>query len=152
MKRLRALTRAPLFRFALVGGLNTLIGFTAFVAIAPYLPIPVATFLASLPAMLFSFLVNGRFTFGQARPTWRAAMLFLGTTGLILWVIHPALILAGLQFLPEPHHRPDLALVNGVVVLLCLGLNFLAYRYVVWPARRGKSPLRVKPSHDRMAL
>ncbi len=46
--------------------------------------------------MAFSFVANGRFTFA-GRLTLRSAALFLGTTGVTMWVVQPVLIEAALS-------------------------------------------------------
>ena len=42
--------------------------------------------------MVFSFVVNGLFTFRTERLTLRQALLFVGTTGTVMWVAQPLLI------------------------------------------------------------
>lgn len=85
--------------------------------------------------MTFSFLVNGRFTFGSARPTLRQAGRFLATTGVVLYVIQPLIIHALLGLAHRLHTVGDQVLLAKLgAICVVLVLNFAAYRYVVWPA------------------
>lgn len=107
------------------------------------LGISVANLVSSSAGMGFSFVVNGLFTFRARRLTLRHAVLFLGTTGVVMWVAQPLLIHGWLWVL---RRLPDVAALGADLgdariwaaklasIACCLMLNFLAYRFVVWPA------------------
>ena len=135
--------RATALRFAAVGVCNTLIDAVLFVLLHAPLGITLANFVSSSAGMLFSFFVNGRFTFRAGRPTVRHGVLFVATTGLVMWVAQPLLIHAWLWALEQ---APDLDVgsvsaddvriwvAKLASIACCLVLNFVAYRFVVWPA------------------
>ena len=77
--------------------------------------------------MVFSFTVNGLFVFG-AGLGWRQAGRFVATTGLSMWVLQPVLIHLLLALGPAPVAK---LVATGVTVVV----NFLVYRYLVWPER-----------------
>jgi putative flippase GtrA len=125
-----------------VGVCNTAIDAVLFVLLHDELGILLANFVSTSAGMTFSFVVNGLFTFKAERLTLRHALLFVATTGLVMWVAQPLLIHAWLWVVDA---LPDLALggttlddgriwVAKLAALTCsLVLNFLAYRFVVWP-------------------
>ncbi|HWJ11837.1 MAG TPA: GtrA family protein [Nocardioides sp.] len=129
-------------RFAAVGVCNTAIDAVLFVLLHDHLGITVANLVSSTAGMVFSFVVNGLFTFRAERLTARHAALFVATTGVVMWVAQPLLIHGWLWVLEQ---GPDVA-VGGLAaadvrialaklasIACCLVLNFAAYRYVVWP-------------------
>jgi len=125
------LPRPPrtLARFATVGVANTLIDLLLFWALVAPLGILLANVVSTSAGMAFSFVANGRHTFGAARLTGQQAVAFLATNVLTMWLLQPVVIglahgLAGTPLLPAK----GLALCASVVA------NFLLYRYVVWPA------------------
>lgn len=125
-----------------MGVCNTAIDAVLFVLLHDELGILLANFVSTSAGMTFSFVVNGLFTFKAERLTLRHALLFVATTGLVMWVAQPLLIHAWLWVVDA---LPDLALggttlddgriwVAKLAALACsLVLNFLAYRFVVWP-------------------
>jgi putative flippase GtrA len=115
-------------RFAMVGLVNTAIDVALFAVLHAPLGILVANFVSTSAGMTFSFLVNGRFTFGARRVTLRNAALFLAANGSTMWVLQPALIIAAHDALAAPMM---VAKVAGLAVSVVA--NFLLYRYVVWP-------------------
>jgi len=87
--------------------------------------------------MTFSFIVNGLFTFRAGRLTVRHALLFLSTTGAVLWllqplVIHALLVLAGVLDWDDGDTSVVLA-AKVASIGVCFVANFCAYRFVVWP-------------------
>lgn len=122
-------------RFAAVGVCNTAIDWALFLLLHDRLGITLANFCSTSAGMVFSFVVNGLFTFRAERLTLRHAALFVLTTGTVMWAAQPLLIHGWLrvaeQVLPEPDVR--LALAKLAAITCSLGLNFLAYRFVVWP-------------------
>lgn len=109
-----------------------------------HLGITVANFVSSSAGMVFSFVVNGLFTFRVDRLTLRHGALFVATTGLVMWVAQPLLIHGWLWLLEQ---GPDVTLAGLAAgdlriwaaklasIACCLVLNFVAYRFVVWPHR-----------------
>jgi putative flippase GtrA len=115
---------------------NTLIDVALFMLLHDRLGIVAANFVSAVAGMTFSFVVNGLFTFSAQRLTVRHAVLFLATNGLTLWVLQPLVIHALLALAPGGDEPGDL-LVLGVKVAaigVSFVLNFVAYRWVVWPA------------------
>lgn len=116
-------------RFAAVGVVNTALDMVLFLLLHGWLGIVAANFLSTSAGMVFSFLVNGRFTFRTERPTLRAALLFVSTTGATMWVLQPVVIHL-LDEVVEP-----MALVKLLAIGVSFVANFLAYRFVVWPVQ-----------------
>lgn len=112
---------------------NTLIDVGLFMLLHDRLGILAANFVSTVAGMTFSFVVNGLFTFRADRLTLRHAALFLATNGLTLWVVQPLVIHGLLAVLGEDG---DLVVLGTKVVAIGVSfvLNFLAYRYVVWPS------------------
>lgn len=120
-----------------------------FVLLHDQLGITVANFVSSSAGMVFSFVVNGLFTFKAARLTVRHAALFVATTGLVMWVAQPLLIHGWLWVLEQ---GPDVTLAGMAAadvriwgaklasIACCLVLNFAAYRFVVWPVEHPGEP------------
>jgi putative flippase GtrA len=115
-------------RFAVVGIVNTAIDVALFALLHAPLGILVANFLSTSAGMTFSFLANGRFTFGARRVTARHAFLFLAANGSTMWVLQPLLITLAHDAFAAPMMVSKLA---GLAVSVVA--NFLLYRYVVWP-------------------
>ena len=115
-------------RFATVGVANTLIDLALFALMHHALGIVLANFLSTSAGMTFSFLVNGRFTFGHDRRTLRQAVLFVATTGSTMWVLQPVLIDTLTQLGVQPMMLAKVVGLGGSVVA-----NYLMYHYVVWP-------------------
>lgn len=122
-------------RFAGVGVCNTAIDWLLFLVLHDRLGITVANFFSSSAGMVFSFVVNGLFTFRAERLTLRQALLFVATTGAVMWVAQPLLIHGWLWALEHMVDDADLRLaVAKLASIACsLVLNFAAYRLVVWP-------------------
>ena len=117
-------------RFAAVGVANTAIDVVLFWVLNAPLGIVLANFVSTSAGMTFSFLVNGRHTFGAARVTLRQAVYFLASNGATMWVLQPVLIHATHDLVAVPLMIAKVVALGGSVVA-----NFLLYRYVVWPER-----------------
>jgi putative flippase GtrA len=117
-------------RFLAVGVCNTLIDLALFWVLHAPLGIVLANFVSTSAGMTFSFLVNGRHTFGVARVTLRQAALFVASNGATMWVLQPLLIHAVHDVVSVPLMAAKVIALGGSVVA-----NFLLYRYVVWPDR-----------------
>jgi putative flippase GtrA len=128
-------------RFACVGLANTAIDVALFWGLQVPLGIVLANFVSTSAGMTFSFLMNGRHTFGASQVTLRQAGLFLGTNGLTMWVLQPLLIGVASGPMATPLIVAKFLAIGGSVVA-----NFLLYRYVVWP--REVSAVVAQASHD----
>jgi len=122
-------------RFAGVGVCNTAIDWALFLVLHDRLGITLANFFSSSAGMIFSFVVNGLFTFRAERLTLRQAVLFVGTTGTVMWVAQPLLIHGWLWALESVFDDADVRLAAAKLASIAcsLVLNFAAYRLVVWP-------------------
>ena len=122
-------------RFAGVGVCNTAIDWGLFLLLHAHLGITLANFVSSSAGMVFSFVVNGLFTFRAGRLTLRQAVLFVATTGTVMWVAQPLLIHGWLWVLEHLLDDADLRLAGAKLASIAcsLVLNFAAYRLVVWP-------------------
>lgn len=114
-------------RFAGVGVLNTGIDVGLFLLLHDQLGIVLANLISTSAGMAFSFLVNGLFTFRAEKLTVRHAATFLATTGLTMWAVQPVAI----HLLNGVFDQLLVAKLGSIAI--CLVLNFLAYRLVVWP-------------------
>lgn len=109
------------------------------------LGIVAANTVSTSAGMAFSFVVNGRFTFGAERLTPRHAALFLATTGTTMWLVQPLVIEGLLRAADAVGTYPGAPLVLIAKLLaigVCVLLNFAAYRYVVWRPVRTAPPQR----------
>lgn len=122
-------------RFAAVGLCNTAIDVGLFLLLHEPLGLVVANLCSTSAGMTFSFVVNGRYTFRTRRFTPRQGVLFVVTTGTIMWLVQPGLV-RGFLWLLESGGAPYALLVAKLAALgTCVLLTFSAYRYVVWPER-----------------
>jgi len=117
-------------RFAVVGVANTLIDLVLFWLLQVPLGVLAANFLSTSAGMAFSFVVNGRHTFGATRVTGQQALAFLATNAFTMWLIQPLVIGVAHSLVGTPL-LPAKLLALGVSVVT----NFVLYRYVVWPDR-----------------
>lgn len=118
-------------RFAVVGVANTLIDLLLFWVLQVPLGILAANFLSTSAGMAFSFVVNGRHTFGATRVTGQQALAFLATNAVTLWLLQPLIMVAARDVAAVPLMTAKTLALGGTVVT-----NFLLYRYVVWPTSR----------------
>jgi putative flippase GtrA len=115
-------------RFLAVGACNTGIDVVLFWVLHAPLGVVLANVVSTTAGMTFSFLVNGRHTFGAERVTVRQAVLFVGSNALTMWVLQPALIVVVAQSATGvPLMGAKVLALGGSVVA-----NFLLYRYLVW--------------------
>jgi putative flippase GtrA len=135
--RLRRRVPRTVVRFCSVGVANTVIDVVLFWVLAGPLGILVANFVSTSAGMTFSFLANGRHTFGASRLTLRQAVLFLATNGFTMWLLQPLLIATLHGYFTAPLILAKLVSLGGSVVA-----NFLLYRFVVWPQNSPTTPPR----------
>lgn len=112
----------------------------------------VANFVSTSAGMTFSFVVNGLFTFRAGRLTLRHALLFLATTGSVLWLLQPVGIHLLLRIATGSGLDAGATSVLLVVKAASIGasfvINFAAYHYVVWPHASGVKPADRPPVLD----
>jgi len=129
----RALASPQGLRFAAVGVVNTVLDVVLFLLLDDLWGVVLANLVSTSAGMTFSFVVNGLVTFEAGRLTLGHAVRFLATTGATMWVLSPLVIHAGLA----------LGATALVAKLAAVGLsfvvNFLAYRYLVWPAEQRRA-------------
>jgi putative flippase GtrA len=127
---------ADKLRFAIVGGLNTLIDFVIlFGLVALGLPTIASNFISTSAALTFSFFANKSFTFKDSSATSKKRFAyFLVITLFGLWVIQP-IIIEGTRLLlvPQPLDKRVVLLV-GKLLATCATLvwNYLLYRKFVY--------------------
>lgn len=107
--------------------LNTAIDTGIFLLLHERLGIVLANLVSTSAGMTFSFVVNGLFTFRAEKLTIRHAVTFLATTGVTMWAVQPVAI----HLLLGVTDQVLIAKLGSIAI--CLVLNFLAYRLVVWP-------------------
>lgn len=134
-------------RFLAVGVCNTAIDVVLFWVLHAPLGIVVANIVSTTAGMTFSFLANGRHTFGAERVTLRQAALFVGSNALTMWVLQPVVMVAAQSVTGVPLMGAKV-LALGVTVVA----NFLLYRYVVWaPEPRSRRARPAAPTPDPQA-
>ncbi len=114
-------------RFLAVGACNTAIDVILFWLLHAPLGVVLANLVSTSAGMTFSFLVNGRHTFGAERVTLRQALLFVGSNAMTMWVLQPLVMVAAQTAAGVPLMGAKVLALGGSVVA-----NFLLYRYVVW--------------------
>ena len=132
-------------RFLAVGVCNTAIDVVLFWALHAPMGLVAANLVSTTAGMAFSFLANGRHTFGAERVTLRQAVLFVGTNALTMWVLQPVVMAAAQSATGVPLMVAKV-LALGVTVVA----NFLLYRYVVW--REPQAPGTVSSSPQPAGL
>jgi putative flippase GtrA len=124
-------------RFAVVGVANTLIDVTLFLLLHDHLGVFWANFVSTGTGMAFSFLVNGRYTFGAERVTARQLFWFLLTNAVTMWLLQPVVI-TGMTRLGHSVLGSS-ELVVPIAKLIAIGCsiaaNFFSYHWVVWGDR-----------------
>ena len=128
----------------MVGVVNTALDLGLFLLLHDHLGIVLANFVSTSAGMTFSFVVNGLVTFKAGRLTLRHALLFLATTGTVMWALQPVFIHLFLQVVDQ------ILVVKVLSIGVSFVANFAAYRYVVWPATSGDAasdPSVVAPNH-----
>lgn len=131
--------RERLTRFALIGVLNTGIDLLLFSLLQPTLGIFAANIVSTSCGMIFSFVVNGRFTFRDGAGGRRSAVLFFATTSATLWLVQPAIIAVVVSIADGPTTWDDhtRAVAGKIVAIPCaVALNFISYHFIVWPRKR----------------
>lgn len=127
---------AEQIRFAIVGGLNTVIDFgILFTLVALGLPAIASNFVSTSVAMVFSFLVNKSYTFkDNKKSTGKHVVYFLVITIFGLWVIQPVII-ESVTLLLQPLLKTGFLVLfigKGLATAASLSWNYLMYRKYVF--------------------
>lgn len=135
---MRRLISPALLRFAAVGVVNTALDLGVFLLLRS---LSIAIFPANLASttvgLVFSFLVNRKFTFAAAgggrKAFVRQAAVFLAVTGFGLWIIQPLVIFGATALIGQ---ALPTGLIDAVPKLLgiCVALvwNYVLYSLVVF--------------------
>ena len=115
-------------RFLAVGIVNTAIDLVLFEMLHVRLGIVAANLCSTSAGMTFSYLANGRYTFGVRRRTARQAALFVACTGTTMWVVQPLVI----EWMDRATGVP-LAAAKLAAVAVSVVVNYRLARWVVWP-------------------
>jgi putative flippase GtrA len=122
-------------RFASVGVANTAIDLTLFWLLRGLLGVLCANVVSTSAGMAFSFVANGRHTFGATRLTAQQALGFLATNGFSMWLLQPLVIGVAHTLLDVP-----LMLAKVLALASSMVTNFVLYRYIVYKVRPEKTP------------
>lgn len=127
---------AEQIRFAIVGGLNTVIDFgILFTLVALGLPAIASNFVSTSVAMVFSFLVNKSYTFkDNKKSTGKHVVYFLVITIFGMWVIQP-IIIESVTLLLQPLLKTGFLVLfigKGLATAASLTWNYLMYRKFVF--------------------
>ncbi|WP_411105278.1 GtrA family protein [Streptomyces sp. cmx-4-9] len=137
-----------IFRFALVGGVNTAAFFGIYLLLHPWMPYFAAYSLAFVLAMVGSFFMNTYFTY-RTRPTWKKFLLF-PLTNVTNYVVQSAGLYALVAWADL-----DTRIAPLVAAVAAIPFTFLLSRKILLPgAARIDSPDTARgsstadPQHD----
>lgn len=155
--------RSRLLRFGVVGVVNTAIDLGLYLVLrAAGLPLFPANLCSTSAGLLFSFVANRSFTFGDRVTVrrGRVAALFFLTTGLGLWVLQP-LVIAGTERLVgawglggETAAFPVETIVPKLIGIAAgIVWNYLAYDRIVFTGdRRERPPAGKSPGYSSASV
>lgn len=137
--------RNKLDRFLIVGVFNTAIDFGVYtVLVVLGVSSVVANYPATSLALIFSFVANKRYTFGQSdRTNTRQIITFLAVTLCGLWILQPLIITGLSQSLVSLVHSQVLGAVAAKVCATVVTTiwNYILYKRVVFvPAKNDAIP------------
>lgn len=125
--------RALVSRFAVVGLGNTFMDIALFMALQTFLPIFYSNFIASLATMAVAYTLHSRFTFRHQELSFKKFLLFVSTTGVVLWLLQPFLILNFAHLLKSFTSPAFTILIAKLLAIgICLCCNFCLYRWVIF--------------------
>jgi putative flippase GtrA len=127
---------AEKLRFAIVGGINTVIDFAVlFALVALGLPTIASNYVSTSMALIFSFFANKTFTFKDSgKNTGAKFASFFIITLFGLWIMQP-IIIEGTRLLIEPWvtNKYFVLLIGKVLAsIITLVWNYLMYRKFVF--------------------
>ncbi|MFF4320014.1 GtrA family protein [Streptomyces sp. NPDC001568] len=129
-----------IFRFALVGGVNTCTFFGCYLLLHPWMPYFAAYTLAFLLSMIGSFFMNTYFTY-RTRPTWKK-FLFFPLTNVTNYVIQSVGLYALVTWAGM-----DTRIAPLVAAVVAIPFTFLLSRKILVPgAPREAEPAPRPPS------
>ena len=127
---------AEKLRFAIVGGINTLIDFVVlFVLVNFGLPIIISNFISTSIALIFSFFANQKYTFQSSNKFNSSKFaIFLIITLFGLWVLQPLIInfVSSLLISYSFDKNINLLISKLFATLVTLVWNYLLYRRFVF--------------------
>lgn len=124
-----------LVRFAIIGGLNTVIDFALlFLLTGAGLSIWVANICSTSVSLAFSFFANRSFTFGASAGGVKQVIAFLAVTLLGLWGLQPLVMHLFGAFFPGGLQTAGLSLFVAKVIATVASMtwNFLLYQKLVF--------------------
>ncbi|GAA1556853.1 GtrA family protein [Streptomyces globosus] len=124
-----------IFRFALVGAVNTGTFFGIYLLLHPWMPYFLAYTLAFLLAMVGSFFMNTYFTY-RTRPTWKKFLLF-PLTNVTNYVIQSAGLYALVAWAGM-----DTRIAPLVAAVVAIPFTFLLSRKILVPGGRSAAGQR----------
>ncbi len=132
--------KRQLFRFGLIGGINTVIDFCLlFLLKSAGLPVITSNIISSTTAFVFSFFANKNYTFrSQGASVVRQMVLFTVVTLFGLWVLQTVVIRTVVPIIEPLVHNQNTALLISklVATAVSLGWNYVLYSLVVFKERR----------------
>jgi putative flippase GtrA len=137
---LRRISRSFIL-FCLIGGLNTLLDIGLFLALQQQgMPIVPANILSTSAALLMSYALNKRFTFGASGQSNRAFIPFVVVTLVGLWLLQPVVIyVVGQGLTAFTHDHELLRNLAGKLAATAVTMvwNYVLYKkYVFRPVTR----------------
>jgi len=127
---------AEKLRFAIVGGLNTVIDFAILLTLTSIgIPAAIANYPSSTAAVIFSFFANKKYTFKTTGTNLkREIILFLIFTLFCAWVIQPLTIIAIQSLLGFLGLQPQVLVIIAKIIatIVTLVWNYLTYSRFVF--------------------
>lgn len=142
-RSLTGLMNREVLRFGAVGVVNTGLDLGVYLILQlSGVPVVLANLLSTSVGLSFSFVANRRFTFSSrstGRP-WSQVALFIGCTGVGLWVVQPIVIFALERLLVAADGLGDWRVLLAKCGAIAVGMawNWTLYNRVVF--RRGAGP------------
>ncbi|MFF5784341.1 GtrA family protein [Streptomyces sp. NPDC012693] len=130
-----------MFRFALVGGVNTGTFFGCYLLLHPWMPYFAAYSLAFLLSMVGSFFLNTYFTY-RTRPTWKKFALF-PLTNVTNYLVQSV----GLYALVTWAHMDD-RIAPLVAAVVAIPFTYLISQRILVPRNAGQGPAATGPGSE----
>lgn len=127
---------AEKIRFAVVGGLNTIIDFVILLTLTSFgIPAAIANYPSSTVAVIFSFFANKNYTFKATGTNLKKEIiLFLIFTLFCAWVLQPLTIIAIQSLLGFMNLQPQILVIIAKIAATIVTLiwNYLTYSRFVF--------------------
>lgn len=129
------LKNSKVVRFAVIGGINTLLDFSILLLLSRVfgVPVVVANIISTSVAFVFSFIMNKKYTFKTSGSNVRRELiLFIAVTLFGLWVLQNVVIWLVIPLLVA--FSPQIQLLGAKLVATVVSLvwNYLMYDRVVF--------------------